>query len=253
MKNKIENILNDLKAGGITPEEAREKLYGLMYEDLGYAKVDHLRKERKGIAEVIYCASKTPLQVAGIVFAMKEKGEKNVLLTRANKEVFEEVKKIDKTADYNKTAGTIVCFYEYSEPEGGMILIACAGTSDLPVAEEAYVTAKVMGNRVEKLYDVGIAGLHRLLMNAEKVREANVIVAAAGMEGALPGVIAALTDKPVIAVPTSVGYGANLNGISALLSMLNSCSSGLSVVNIDNGFGAGYQAALINNLSKRQK
>lgn len=252
MKEQIQQILKSLKAENITLQDASEKLTALLFEDIGYAKVDHLRKHRKGFAEVIYCPGKMPEQVTGILQSMQANGTKNVLLTRANPAILEAAKAIDMNADYNPAAKTIVCFFEPQELKGGTILVACAGTADLPVAEEAAVTAEVMGNRVERLYDVGVAGLHRLLFNTEKLRQANVVIAVAGMEGALPSVIGGLTDKPVIAVPTSIGYGANFGGLSALLTMLNSCASGVSVVNIDNGFGAGYQAALINNLSKGQ-
>ncbi len=251
MKEKIQKILQDIKNGDTSPEAAQQELVSLLYDDIGYAKVDHLRSYRKGFAEVVYCPSKTPEQVRGIVENMRAHGTQNVLLTRVDDAVFRAVAAIDPFADYNKTARTIVCFPEPQELKGGVILVACAGTADLPVAEEAAVTAAVMGNRVERLYDVGIAGLHRLLMNTDKLRTASVVIAVAGMEGALASVIGGLTDKPVIAVPTSVGYGANFGGISALLTMLNSCASGVSVVNIDNGFGAGFQAALINNLTKR--
>jgi NCAIR mutase (PurE)-related protein len=264
MQKKIEEILKALKAHELTEESASDALLSYcetwfreskalegFYEDIGYAKVDHLREKNKGFAEVVYCASKTPEQVAGIVSALHGRGTKNILLTRADGAVLDAVRALDPEAAYNQAARTVVCFAEEQEPKGGTILVACAGTSDLPVAEEAAVTAEVMGNRVERLYDVGVAGIHRLLMNTDKLKEASVIVAVAGMEGALPSVIGGLTDKPVIAVPTSVGYGTNFGGVSALLTMLNSCSSGISVVNIDNGFGAGYQAALINNLTKR--
>lgn len=251
MKEQIQRILKSLKDESISLQDASEKLEALLYEDIGYAKVDHLRKHRKGFAEVIYCSGKTPEQVTGILRSMQSNGTKNVLLTRVNGATVEAAKAVDENIDYNPTARTIVCFFEPQEIKGGTILVACAGTADLPVAEEAAVTAEVMGNHVERLYDVGVAGLHRLLLNTEKLRKANVLIAVAGMEGALPSVIGGLTDKPVIAVPTSVGYGANFGGLSALLTMLNSCASGISVVNIDNGFGAGYQAALINNFSKR--
>lgn len=251
MKDKVDGILNALRSGRLTEESASGALCSLLYEDLGYAKVDHLRAYTKGFAEVVYCASKTPEQVRGIVENMRAHGTQNVLLTRADDAVCDTVKALDPDAVYNKLARTIVCFAKEQEPKGGTILVCCAGTSDLPVAEEAAVTAEVMGNRVERLYDVGVAGIHRLLSNTDKLKDASVVVAVAGMEGALPSVIGGLTDKPVIAVPTSVGYGANFGGLAALLAMLNSCASGISVVNIDNGFGAGYQAALINNLTKR--
>ncbi|MFH0972137.1 MAG: nickel pincer cofactor biosynthesis protein LarB [Candidatus Micrarchaeota archaeon] len=215
------------------------------YEDLGFSKVDHQRAERKGHPEVIFCKGKTKEQVAEIFTALMKKGN-NVLATRASKEVFLAVRKICKNARFSES-GKVICLIQQKLPEKkGTILIATGGTADIPVAEEAAITAEVMGNKVERLFDVGVAGLHRLLSNSDKLRSASVVIVVAGMEGALASVVGGLTDKPVIAVPTSVGYGANSEGIAPLLTMLNSCAPGIVVVNIDNGFGAGYFASVIN-------
>lgn len=251
MSDNIEKILKKLENNNITFSEAKEELECLLYKDLGFAKVDNMRERNQGYCEVIYCASKTAEHILAISKEMISSGKKNIILSRIKKEDADIVLSEIKDAEYIKIANTIVLNKEEKETTGGKILVVCAGTSDLPVAEEAYIIAKTMGNEVERLYDVGVAGIHRLLSNAHKFKEASVIIAVAGMEGALPSVIGGLTDKPIIAVPTSVGYGANFNGLSALLTMLNSCASGISVVNIDNGFGAGYQAALINNLTKK--
>lgn len=215
------------------------------YEDLGFSKVDHQRGHRKGYPEVIFCKGKTPSQVAEIFNSLAKKG-RNVLATRATDEIFGMVKQISKKAQFNERAGAIYLIQEKSSPKKGIILIATGGTSDIPVAEEAAITAEVMGNKVERLYDVGVAGIHRLLSNSHKLKQASVVIVVAGMEGALASVVGGLTDKPVIAVPTSVGYGASFQGIAPLLTMLNSCAPGVVVVNIDNGFGAGYFASVIN-------
>ncbi len=250
MPKDIAAILDQLTIGTISKADAEEKLQQLLYSDLGFAKIDNLRERNKGFSEVVYCSGKTPEQSAAIVSVMA--GKANVLLTRADEATYRAVHQVDNTCCYNEIAKTIVAYPAPVKKSGGTILVACAGTSDLYVAEEAFVTAEVMGNNVERLYDVGVAGIHRLLSNADKLRQASVVIAVAGMEGALPSVIGGLTSAPIIAVPTSVGYGANFGGLSALLTMLNSCSAGISVVNIDNGFGAGYQAALINNLTKER-
>ncbi|MEK6953405.1 MAG: nickel pincer cofactor biosynthesis protein LarB [Candidatus Micrarchaeota archaeon] len=215
------------------------------YEDLGFSKVDHERTSRKGYPEVIFCKGKTHLQVAEIFRALAKKGH-NVLATRANLKMFQLVRKIAKKAQFDERAGAIYLIQEKMHPKSGKILIATGGTSDIPVAEEAAITAEVMGNKVERLYDVGVAGIHRLLSNSHKLKEASIVIVVAGMEGALASVVGGLTDKPVIAVPTSVGYGASFQGIAPLLTMLNSCAPGVVVVNIDNGFGAGYFASVIN-------
>ena len=223
------------------------KLKDLSYSDLGFAKIDNHRELRVGYPEVIYCEGKTVKQIKGIVSLMLTK-DVNILGTRATKLMYEGVKEICGDAVYNELARTIVIKRKEVEPLSTYIALVTGGTSDIPVAEEAAVTAEIFGNRVERVYDVGVAGIHRLFDNLDVIRRAKVIITVAGMEGALTSVVGGLVDKPVIAVPTSVGYGASFKGLAALLSMLNSCSSGVSVVNIDNGFGAGYLASIINKL-----
>lgn len=248
----LKKLLTDVKSGSLDVDEALERLRSLPYEDMGFAKIDSHRHIRCGFPEVIFCQGKTTEQVVQIVSRMLEGGS-NVLATRASREVYEAVREAEPTAEYNELGRTITITKARREPsESGLILVVTGGTADIPVAEEAAVTAEIMGNRVEHLYDVGVAGLHRLLGNKDKLFEATVIIVVAGMEGALASVVGGLVDKPVIAVPTSVGYGASFNGLSALLTMLNSCASGVSVVNIDNGFGAGYCAALINRLGNQK-
>ncbi len=215
------------------------------YEDLGFSKVDHQRTARKGFPEVIFCKGKTKEQVRAIFNSLARR-KHNVLATRASMEIFSEVKKTIKDAKYNEKAKAIYLISQKLPQKKGTILIATGGTADIPIAEEAAITAEVMGSKVERLFDVGVAGLHRLLSNSDKLRTASVIIVVAGMEGALASVVGGLTDKPVIAVPTSVGYGANFEGVAPLLTMLNSCAPGIVVVNIDNGFGAGYFASVIN-------
>ena len=229
--------------------EAVEKLRTLPFEDLGFAKVDHHRAIRTGFPEVVYAPGKTPEQLARIAERIADTSSK-VLITRAEADAYERVRDALPEARYSEAAKAIVVdrSIEDAAPVAGVLTVA-AGTSDLPVAEEAALTAELMGNSVERLWDVGIAGVHRLLENLPLLREARVIVAVAGMEGALPSLVGGLVSSPVIAVPTSVGYGANFHGLSALLTMLNSCSPGIAVVNIDNGFGAGYMAGMINLLS----
>ena len=242
----ILQLLRRVADGSATPEEALSRLKRAPFEDLGYAKVDLHRGVRQGAAEVIYGAGKTPEQIAGIAAAMGERGCQNILITRLSPE---SAKLVAETIplDYHPVPRVAIA-YPGERRELGHIVVATGGTSDLPVAEEAALTAQVLGNRVTRLYDVGVAGLHRLLANLEPLMSARCIVAVAGMEGALASVIGGLVDCPVIAVPTSVGYGANFGGLSALLAMLNSCASGCSVVNIDNGFGAGYLAGMINQM-----
>ena len=248
----LKKLLTDVRSGSLDVDEALERLRSLPYEDMGFAKIDSHRHIRCGFPEVIFCQGKTTEQVVQIVSRMLEGGS-NVLATRASREVYEAVREAEPTAEYNELGRTITITKARREPsESGLILVVTGGTADIPVAEEAAVTAEIMGNRVEHLYDVGVAGLHRLLGNKDKLFEATVIIVVAGMEGALASVVGGLVDKPVIAVPTSVGYGASFNGLSALLTMLNSCASGVSVVNIDNGFGAGYCAALINRLGNQK-
>ncbi|MDR2924127.1 MAG: nickel pincer cofactor biosynthesis protein LarB [Treponema sp.] len=246
--NKAETLklLKKIQEGAVTPEEALFNLCTEPFEDLGYAKLDHHRELRQGVGEVIYGTGKTPEQITGIAAAMLDKGQRLILITRLPPETAETVKK-NLPLEYHQTA-RIGIIGKIPEPDGiGKIVIATGGTSDMPIAEEAALTAQALGNDVVRLYDVGIAGLHRLLSQIEIIMDAQVIVSIAGMEGALTSVIGGLVDCPVIGVPTSVGYGASFNGVAALLSMLNSCATGVSVVNIDNGFGAGYLASMINH------
>lgn len=248
-------ILETVKSGKLSPSAAVERLKHLPFEDLGFAKVDHHRALRQGFAEVVFAKGKTPQQVAEIVRAMLQKKDSrhNILVTRADGRVFAAVKKTNgkaaRAAKFHPLSG-VITIERSSEISGkGLILVVSAGTSDIPVAEEASLTARMMGNRVDQLYDVGVAGIHRLLEHREsKLAQARVIICVAGMEGALPSVVGGLVAAPVIAVPTSVGYGASLGGITALLGMLNSCASNVTVVNIDNGFGAACVASCINRL-----
>ncbi|MBU3214905.1 nickel pincer cofactor biosynthesis protein LarB [Clostridium estertheticum] len=244
---EMENFLKNIKNGDISIEDGMDKLKDLSYSDLGFAKIDNHRELRVGYPEVIYCEGKTVEQIKGIVSLMLTK-DVNILGTRATRVMYEGVKEICGDAQYNELARTIVIKRKDDEPSSTYIALVTGGTSDIPVAEEAAVTAEIFGNRVERIYDVGVAGIHRLFDNLDVIRRAKVIITVAGMEGALTSVVGGLVDKPVIAVPTSVGYGASFKGLAALLSMLNSCSSGVSVVNIDNGFGAGYLASIINKL-----
>ena len=247
MNSEIKQLLEEVRNGKVSVEEALLQIKKQPFEDLGFAKVDLHRKLRQGTAEVIYGAGKTAEQICGIINSMKVSGQKNILITRLDEEKAREVN-LKTSLGYKKDA-RIGIVGEFPEPDGiGKILVATGGTSDIPVAEEAAVTAEFLGNSVTRLYDVGVAGLHRLLSHLDEVMSASVIIAVAGMEGALASVIGGLADCPVIAVPTSVGYGASFSGLSALLSMLNSCASGVSVVNIDNGFGAGFLASRINHI-----
>ena len=244
------DILHTLEAvrdGALSPQEAMLQLKLEPFQDLGFAKVDHHRELRQGASEVIYGAGKTPEQIIRIASAMREHGQKTIMITRISKETAEIIHR-EHPLEYHDLA-RIGLIGAIPEPDGdGTIVVATGGTSDMPIAEEAALTAEALGNKVTRLYDVGVSGVHRLLHNMEPIMSARCIVAVAGMEGALPSVIGGLADCPVIAVPTSVGYGASLGGIAALLSMLNSCASGVSVVNIDNGFGGGYLASMINHL-----
>ncbi len=241
------NLLEQVSAGELSPQQALLQLKMEPFEELGFAKVDHHRGLRQGAAEVIYGAGKTPEQIRAIAQAMTDRGEKAILVTRMAAEAAELVgKSLPLRYDPLSRVGIVG---QMPEADGiGKIVVATGGTSDMPVAEEAALTAEVLGNEVVRLYDVGVAGLHRLLSHMEEIMSARVIIAIAGMEGALASVIGGLADCPVIGVPTSVGYGASMHGLSALLSMLNSCASGVSVVNIDNGFGAGYLASMINHM-----
>ncbi len=252
MNSEIRRMLEQVQSGQLSVDEALIKLKTEPFEDIGYAKVDLHRKIRQGAAEVIYGSGKTSEQIGGIIDVMKKNGQETILITRLSKEKADEINMKHQ-----------LTYYEYSKlgriggmptPDGiGRIVVATGGTSDIPVAEEAALTAQILGNEVVRLYDVGVAGLHRLLSHMEEIMSASVIIAIAGMEGALASVIGGLADCPVIAVPTSVGYGASFQGLSALLSMLNSCASGVSVVNIDNGFGAGYLASMMNHMVQKQE
>ena len=249
-KQELTKLLNSVAAGSVTPDEAALQLKLEPFHEVGgYARVDFHRGIRQGVPEVIYGEGKTKEHILGIARTMLENGQSTVLITRLSQEKADFIAR-ELPMDYNELARTGL-LGKVPEPSGmGKILVATGGTSDIPVAEEAAVTAEALGNEVQRLYDVGVSGIHRLLGNMEYVMSAKVIIAVAGMEGALPSVIGGLADCPVIAVPTSIGYGASLGGIAALLSMLNSCASGVSVVNIDNGFGAGYMASMINHLGK---
>ncbi len=246
-KDNIAEILRQVENGCLSAENAILKLKLEPFEDLGYAKVDHHRAIRQGISEVIYGAGKTPEQICGIISSMQSSGQERILITRLDGNAAEFISKTF-ALDYRRDAKVGIVGSMPIPNGNGKIIIATGGTSDIPVAEEAALTAEVLGNEVFRLYDVGVSGVHRLLSFAKEIMDANVIVAVAGMEGALASVIGGLADCPVIAVPTSVGYGASFGGVAALLSMLNSCASGVSVVNIDNGFGAGYLASMINHM-----
>lgn len=243
---EVRSLLEKVKNNEINIEQAEEILKRLPYEDLGFAKPDHHRTLRTGFGEVVYCAGKTVPQLQAIYRSLYER-DTNVLGTRASQEQYHGVKEILPMAEYDATS-RILSIQKKVTQKKGCIAVCTGGTSDIPVAEEAAQTAEYFGSYVIRIYDVGVAGIHRLLSKLEEIRKANCIIAVAGMEGALGGVIAGLVDKPVIAVPTSVGYGANFKGLSAMLTMLNSCAEGLAVVNIDNGFGAGYIATQINRL-----
>ncbi|KOA21403.1 AIR carboxylase [Clostridium homopropionicum DSM 5847] len=244
---EIKMLLEGVKAGTLEIDLAAKKLEELPYKDLGFAKIDNHRELRVGYPEIIYCAGKTVEQVKTIVAYMNTK-DSNILGTRATKGMYLAIKEECPNAEYNEVARTITVKKKEIKLTESYIAVVTAGTSDLPVAEEAAITAEILGNKVERITDVGVAGIHRLFSKLEVIRGAKVVIAVAGMEGALSSVVGGLIDKPLIAVPTSVGYGANFGGLSALLTMLNSCASGTSVVNIDNGFGAGYLASMINKL-----
>jgi len=243
----IRKLFEKVRAGGLSPDEALDQLRHLPFEDLGFAKVDHHRAIRVGMPEVVFGERKTPAQVAAIFQRLAKHGS-NVLATRATKEQFAAVKRVVRGAKYEEAARAIVLRRDPKLYGKGMIAVVSAGTSDISVAEEAVVTAELMGNEVERIYDIGVAGIHRLLAHTKILSQARVIIVCAGMEGALPSVVGGLVGAPVIAVPTSVGYGAAFQGLAALLGMMNSCASNVSVVNIDNGFGAGYVASRINRL-----
>ncbi|MDR4886335.1 nickel pincer cofactor biosynthesis protein LarB [Fredinandcohnia sp. QZ13] len=246
----VEEILKQVKQGTLSIEDAKKEL--ATYENLGFAKIDHHRKNRQGFPEIVFGEGKTKEQILSIVNVIKERGD-NVLVTRISMEKADFILQSNSEFVYNETAQILYWkdVTRENKQRNGYIAIVCAGTSDLRVAEEAAITAEVLGSNIRRFYDVGVAGIHRLLDNIEEIRNANVSVVVAGMEGALPSVVGGLVSHPIIAVPTSIGYGANFQGLSALLTMLNSCASGISVVNIDNGFGGAYNAVLIDQLAQK--
>lgn len=246
-KEELIKILYKFRKGKISEKSILDKIAALRFESLGFATIDHHRQLRQGFPEVILCEGKTPRQTAEIAKKIFIRSEP-LLATRATRQHFIEIKKSIRVARYHATARVVTANPPKKILSKGTILVVTGGTSDIPVADEAAITATMFGNKVEKLYDVGVAGIHRLLSHSEKLRKASVIIVVAGMEGALPSVVGGLVDVPVIAVPTSIGYGTSFGGVSALLAMLNSCASGVTVVNIDNGFGAGFAASLINKL-----
>jgi hypothetical protein len=245
-------LLEKFRAGGVGREKVLQAFQAAPVIDLGFAKVDTHRALRKGFPEVVFGAGKTPEQVLKIASKLVER-EERVLVTRITTEHARLLKKKFKRAVHHELARCVTIEKTHAEKRSGAIVVACAGTSDLPIAEEAAVTAEIMGNHVERISDIGVAGVHRLFGRLETIQSANVVIVVAGMEGALPSVVAGLVSKPVIAVPTSIGYGASFGGLAALLGMLNSCSSGVTVVNIDNGFGAGFAASQINELAQQGK
>jgi NCAIR mutase (PurE)-related protein len=246
-QEQIRALLEQVRSGAVDPDAALTRLKHMPFEDLGYAKVDHHRALRHGMPEVIFAQGKTPGQVAGIAAKVLEHSS-NLLITRADRECGESVIRELGCGEYLPLSRVVRVWRDRTQKGKGKIAVVCAGTSDMPVAEEAQVTAEIMGNEVDTIFDIGVAGIHRLMQNRERLTEARVVVVCAGMEGALPSAVGGLVSCPVIAVPTSVGYGASFHGLAALLGMLNSCASNVTVVNIDNGFGAGYVASLINRL-----
>jgi hypothetical protein len=247
----IKHLLEEVRSGKIKVGEALEKLKVLPYQDLGFAKIDTHRELRRDYPEVIFCPGKTPEQIVHIAERMRENGS-TVMAARASREVYQAIKNSLPEVKYFEKAKIAVLGKREEKVSPQTILVVSGGTADMSVAEEAAVTAETMNNKVDRLYDVGVAGIHRLFDNKDKLFSANVLVVVAGMEGALPSVVGGLVSKPVIAVPTSVGYGASFKGLSALLTMLNSCAPGIAVVNIDNGFGAGYMASLINQMGREK-
>ncbi len=243
----LEELLEAVAKGKIAPAEAAKELTTLPFEDMGFANIDNHRALRTGYPETVFCQGKTTAQIAEIMERLASNSD-NVLGTRATRENYEAVKARVPEAEYNEAARMIVIRRNIVPASDKIIAVVTAGTADIPVAEEAGITAEVLGNKVDRIYDVGVAGIHRLFAKLDRIRAANVVIVVAGMEGALASVVGGLVDKPVIAVPTSIGYGANLGGLSALLSMLNSCANGVGIVNIDNGFGAGYLASTINRI-----
>jgi len=250
-ESQLTELLHQVRTGKLSTPSAIRRLKSLATHDLSFARVDGHRSLRKGFPEVIYAEGKTPTQVAAIAKKILQHDE-NLLATRASPEAYRAVKRLFPKARYHAAARTITVVHKPLPKRPGIVAVLCAGTTDIPVAEEAIATTEIMGNQVKRYYDIGVAGLHRLLAVNEELLDAQVLIVCAGMEGALPSVVGGLVDKPVIAVPTSVGYGASFGGIAALLAMLNSCASGVTVVNINNGFGAGYAASLINARSSDQ-
>jgi NCAIR mutase (PurE)-related protein len=252
--NRVRKLLESVSAGKVSVEEALDKLRSLPYEDLGFARLDSHRSLRQGFPEVVFCEGKSTEQLTLIARQMLKAGGPNVF-TRANFEVYQAIREVAPEAVYYEDASIVAVNVEPIEsiPSSGTVLVVTGGTTDIPVAEEAAVTAEIMGNNVDRLYDVGVAGLHRLLDELERLFAANVLVVVAGMEGALASVVGGLVAAPVIAVPTSVGYGASFGGLAALLTMLNSCAPGVATVNIDNGFGAGYLAGMINRINEGER
>ena len=246
-EEQLRSLFEQVREGAVDVESALHRMRHMPFEDLGFAKVDHHRALRHGMPEVIFAKGKTPEQVAAIAECLLQ-NSKNVLITRADREVAAQVSARFEGAEYFPLSGAIRFWGDKTVRGKGKIAVVCAGTSDMPVAEEAQITAEVMGNEVDTIHDIGVAGIHRLMSNRARLAEARVIVVCAGMEGALPSAVGGMVSCPVIAVPTSIGYGASFHGLAALLGMLNSCASNVTVVNIDNGFGAGYVASLINRL-----
>jgi len=243
---QLEQLVDSLKHGDLSSREAAKRIQESLYEDIGYAKVDHARASRQGFPEVVFGKGKPRPQVVGIVERLLQKSESNLLVTHTDAETFGEIRNIATTAEWHETARLIRIMRDQTDLGMGAVAVVTAGTSDIPVAEEAALTAEAMGSRVDRIWDVGVAGIHRVLAERSLLRRSRVVVVAAGMEGALPSVVGGLVNVPVVAVPTSIGYGASFGGVAALLGMLNSCSSNVTVVNIDNGFGAGFVASLIN-------
>jgi NCAIR mutase (PurE)-related protein len=242
---EIEKVLRAVAEGSLQSREAVERIQNLSYENIGFARVDHSRAARQGFPEVIFGHGKTPDQIAGIFEKLIERSP-NVLITRTTPDVFGQIRNIHTEAEWHESAKLIRLFRDQTELGSGEVAVVTAGTSDIPIAEEAALTAEAMGNRVKRIWDAGVAGIHRILAEREMLQSSRVVIVAAGMEGALPSVVGGLVRVPVIAVPTSIGYGASFGGVAALLGMLNSCASNVTVVNIDNGFGAGFVASLIN-------
>ena len=246
-KDQLRSLLEQVQSGAVAIDAALDRMRHMPFEDLGFAKLDHHRALRHGITEVIFGKGKTADQVAGIAEKLLDRSQ-NLLITRTDESIAARLKSRYPEAEYFPLSGAVRIWRDRTMRGKGRVAVVCAGTSDIPVAEEAQVTAEVMGNEVDAIHDIGVAGIHRLIAHSERLCEARVVIVAAGMEGALPSAVGGLVSVPVIAVPTSIGYGASFHGVAALLGMLNSCASNVTVVNIDNGFGAGYVASLINRL-----